>query len=265
MLIKYILLGIIQGITEPIPVSSSGHIIIFKNIFNIKINDINFEIIINFASFLAILFLYRKKITRLIKNFFSYIIKNKYDNKDDFNYVILIIISTIPVCIIGFLLKDTIDKLSNNIKLISIALLITSFSLYLIKDKDGYKTKKDISKKDALIIGIYQIFALFPGISRSGTTIFGSLKNNLNKEEAVNYSFMLYLPVSFASFILGLYDLFNTPNIIRLIPIYIISFIICIATTYISTKWFINIVKRKKLIYFSIYCFLLSIILFLLF
>ena len=258
MLIKYIILGFIQGITEPLPISSSGHIIIFKKIFNIKMNDINFEIIVNFASFIAVLFLYRKKIIKLIDSFIKYIIKKDNNKKEDFNYTMLLVIATLPTCILGLLFKNTIDKIGNNTKLIGFALLITSFALYIIKDFKGKKNNITIS--DAIKIGIYQVIALFPGISRSGATIFGGLKLNLTRKEAVDFSFMLYLPVSFGAIILGLFDLIKTQNISSLIPFYIISFIVSMITTYFSIKWFIKIVKKGKLIYFSIYCFIIGIL-----
>lgn len=257
IILQYIFLSIIQGITEPLPISSSGHIVIIKKIFKFNLPlDLNFEIIVNFGSFLAIIFLYRKKIGNLIKNSYNYLLHKTKDNKS-FNYIILIIISTIPAGIFGLIFKNKIEFLSNNIILIALALLITGLCLFFIKDSKG--KKENINKKDALIIGIYQIFALFPGISRSGSTIFGALNQNIKKEEAVDYSFMLYLPISFSSFILSIKDLSIT-NLNSNIYIFLICLIISMIITYFSSKWFINIIKKEKLIYFSLYCIIISII-----
>ena len=129
--IKYLILGIIQGITEPLPISSSGHIFLFKNLFNTEIfNTFNFEIISNFGSFLAILFIFRKDIITLIKNFFGYIFtKNKEKNKDGFMYVIKLIISTIPVGITGILLNDYLETHFNSLKILAFTFLFTSLML----------------------------------------------------------------------------------------------------------------------------------------
>jgi undecaprenyl-diphosphatase len=260
ILLKYILLGIVQCFTEPLPISSSGHLLIFKSLLNISTNDINFEIIVNFGSFIAISLIYKKEIIKIISDFFKYIKTKENKYKENYKYSYLIIIGCIPVGILGLLLKDKIDLISGNIKLVGIALLITSLALYMIKDINGKKEKKDITFIDAFIIGLVQTIALLPGISRSGSTIVGGMVRNLNKETAVNYSFMLYLPISIATLILGIIDLIKTPNINELILPYTTGMLISFIVTYITTKWFINIVKNGKLIYFSLYCLITGLI-----
>ena len=260
-IIKYILLGALQGFTEPIPVSSSGHLTILKNLFNLKIlNDINLEIVVNFGSFIAIAFLYRKEIISIIKDFFSYIKTKEKKYEENYKYAWLIVIGTIPAGIIGLLLKDKIDVLSDNVKLVGIALLITAIALFLIKDFKGKKEKNEITIFDSIVIGLFQAIALFPGISRSGATITGAMSRNLNRSTAVNYSFMLYLPISIATMILGVKDLLNAPNLSNLVLPYILGFIVSAIVTYFSTKWFINIMKKGKLIYFSIYCLIVGLL-----
>lgn len=258
-IVKYVLLGFIQGFTEPLPISSSGHLKIFRCLFNDSVlNDLNFEIIVNLGSLIAIIFLYRKTIKRIIVDSILYLKTKNINYKNSFNYLIMIIIGTIPACIIGLLVKDIIEHYFN-IKLVSIALLITSLFLYLVKDKDGYK--KEIKIKDAVIIGLYQAVALIPGISRSGSTIVGCLNQDLEKETSVNYSFMLYIPISIATSILGLKDLLTSSNKSLTMP-YFISLIVSCIVTYFSTKLFIKIIKEKKLIIFSIYCLIVGLITF---
>ena len=261
-LIKYLVLGIIQGFTEPLPISSSGHLKIFKSMFNSDIlNDLNFEIIVNFGSLIAIIILYRKEIINIIKDFFLYIKTKNKIYKTNFNYVFKIVIATIPVCIIGLLLKDFIEEYFNG-KIIGLMFIITALLLYKIKDKNGNKTKKDITYLDALKIGLFQIIALSPGVSRSASTLVGGLQQDLNKDTAINFSFMLYIPVSIASFILGISDVVKSPNISNLFIPYFISMIIAGIVTYFSAKLFINIVKKRKLIYFYTYCFILGLLIF---
>lgn len=260
-ILKYVFLGLIQGFTEPIPISSSGHLLIIKKIFNFDmLNDINFEIVVNFGSFIAIAFLFRKEIIYLIKDFFGYI-KTKEDKyKENFKYAWLIVIGTIPAGIFGILFKDKIDTLSDNIKLVGIALLITAMALFLIKDFKGKKEKNKITIIDSIIIGLFQTIALFPGISRSGSTVVGSMVRGLKRDVAVNYSFMLYLPISIATMILGVKDLLETANLSSLILPYTFGMIASAILTYFSAKWFINIMKKGKLIYFSIYCLIVGLL-----
>ena len=254
-ILQYVFLGVIQGITEPIPISSSGHILILKNLFNFKmLDDINFEIIVNFGSFIAIFFLYRKEIFKIIQDFFNFIKTKKQIYKENYNYAWLIILGTLPAGILGLFLKDKIELISNNIKIIGIALLITSCALFLIKDEKGQKDKTNITILDSIIIGLFQAIALFPGISRRGSTIVGAMNRNLKRDTAINYSFMLYLPISIATLIVGIKDLVNTYNISSLIIPYFFGMIASTIVTYFSAKWFINIMKKGKLIYFSIYC-----------
>lgn len=262
--LQYVFLGVIQGFTEPIPISSSGHLLIFKKLFSFKmLNDINFEIIVNFGSFIAIFFLYRKEIFKIISDFFKYLKTKKENYKENYKYAWLIVIGSIPAGIFGLLLKDKIDLISDNVKLVGIALLITACALFLIRDEKGKKSKGEITIIDGMVIGLFQVIALFPGISRSGATVVGALSRNLKRESAVNYSFMLYLPISVATLILGIKDLIDTPNISSLLMPYFLGMIASMIITYFSAKWFINIMKKGKLIYFSVYCLVAGLLVFL--
>lgn len=262
-LIQYILLGIMQGLTEPIPVSSSGHVLILKTIlekFNQNV-DIDFSIlatITNLGSLIAITILFRKEIITLIKSFFTYIFKKEQrkELQQDFNYCWKIVLATIPAGILGLIATkfDLLDKLEENVKFIGLMLLVTAIFLFLIKDFKGKKKEREISFKDAIIIGLYQMVAIIPGISRSGATIVGGMFQNLKRETAFNFSFILYIPISIATSILGIKDLLELSASSTTWLLYILSATIAGIFTYICTKWFAKIVKEGKLIYFSIYC-----------
>lgn len=260
-ILQYVFLGIVQGFTEPIPISSSGHLLIIKELFNFDmLGDMNFEIIVNFGSFLAIVFLYRKEIIKIITDFFEFI-KTKQDKyKENYKYAWLIVIGTVPAGMFGLIFKDKIDSLSGNVKIIGIALLITACALFLIKDMKGKKEKHQISYFDAFVVGLFQVVALFPGISRSGSTIVGAMTRNFKRETAVNYSFMLYLPISLATMLLGVKDLIDTPNVSSLALPYTLAMFASMIVTYFSAKWFINVMKKGKLGYFSIYCLIIGIL-----
>lgn len=259
-LIMYMILGLIQGFTETIPVSSSGHLIIFNSILNVDaLKDFNFEIFVNFGSFIAILFFYRKEIINIIKDFFMYIKTKDKEYYTNYKYAWFIVIGTIPAGLAGLLLKDTIESITSP-KVVGCLLLVTALLLFLIRNIKGKKEKENMTIIDAVIIGLFQIIGLFPGISRSGSTIVGGMSRNLSRETAFNYSFMLYLPISVASMILAVKDVFDNPISSSLILPYILGMIVACIFTYISIKWFKKIIEKGKLIYFVIYCILVGLI-----
>ena len=257
-LIKYIFLGFVQGITEPIPVSSSGHLLIFQKLIG-SLDNIDFEIlatITNLGSFLAILFIFRKDIIRLFKGFFGYIGKKDKKLYNDYKYCWFVILGTIPAGIMGLVVTklDLFDFLEKNIKFVGVTLLITAIFLFIIKDFKGIKEDKDITFKDALIIGLFQVIALVPGISRSGATIVGGMFRKLKRKTAFNFSFILYIPISLATTLLGIKDLFEADLEFNTILLYLTSMVFAFIFTYVGTKWFRKIVNEGKLIYFTIYC-----------
>lgn len=264
----YVILGVIQGFTEPLPVSSSGHIFLFKNIFHTNMfNDLNFEIVANFGSFLAILFIFRKDIIDLINAFFKYIFKkderNKY--KDKFKYCICLIISTIPVGILGILLKDVIEDKLQNITFLGFAFLITALMLFLIRNRNGSKEEKDITIKDAIIIGVIQMITLMPGISRSGTVLVACLLCGLKRTTALKYTFILYFPISVATMMLGVSDMLEAGSLAELALPYTAGLVASLIVTYFTYKWLSELVKKGKLWKFSIYCLCLAIFIFIYF
>lgn len=268
LILEYLFLGFIQGITEPIPVSSSGHLLIFKILLEkfLKLNvNIDFEAlatITNFGSFIAIVLIFWDDIISLIKNFFGYLKTKDVKLKNDYKYCWYIVIGTIPAGIMGLVVSklDLFDKLEENAKFVGGMLLVTALFLFLIRNFVGTKSKDEMTFKDAIVIGLTQICALLPGISRSGSTIVGGMFSGLKRETAFKYSFMLYIPISIATMLLGVLDLMEAHVNLQTWFFYLISAEIAGVFTYYSTKWFSKIVKEGKLIYFSIYCVIVGIL-----
>ena len=268
-LIEYILLGILQGITEPIPVSSSGHLLILQTILEKFSQSINIDFSIlatmtNFGSLIAIVVIYWNDITKLVKSFFAYLLtKNrKKDVKEDFSYCLKIIIATIPAGVAGIIATklNLLNTLEENVKFVGFMLLLTAIFLFLIKDFKGSKDKDKITFMDAFVIGICQMIAIIPGLSRSGATIVGGMYRKLKRTTAFDFSFILYIPISVATSILGIKDLLATSISSSSWILYLIATILAGIFTYIFTKWFSKIVKEGKLIYFSVYCVILGLI-----
>ena len=266
-LIYYILLGLLQGITEPLPISSSGHLTLFKQIFNTGIlDDANFLIISNFGSFIAILIIFWKDIIDLIKSFFTYILKKdtRKNLYNKFKYCLLIVIGTLPVGITGILFKDVVD-IYNSPKILGIAFLVTAIALFLVRNLNGKKKDEDLTYKDAIIIGLLQAITIFPGISRSGTVLVGCLICGLSRETALKYTFMLYFPVSIASMALGVFDIIEAGNLSSLLMPYTLGMIAAGIVTFFSYKWLSEWVKKGQLWKFSLYCLLLVMFIFIYF
>ena len=223
-LLKYAILGIIQGITEPLPISSSGHIFILKNAFKTDIiNDLNFEIIVNTGSLLAVLILYRNDLIKLIKDFFKYTFSKSKDSKQNFDYSIKIIIGVLPILMCGLFLKDYIENKLIDVSIVGYGYLITAILLFMNRNKKGTNSSKELTISQCLKIGISSIIALLPGISRSGTSYVAGLNQNLERKEALKYSFMMYIPISFGTLILSIKDLILLNK--EMIVLYLISFI----------------------------------------
>ena len=268
-LLVYLILGIFQGLTEPIPVSSSGHVLIIQTLLQKVATEVTIDFstlatITNLGSLVAIIILFREKIFDLVKSFFTYIFQkdSRKKLKQDYNHCWKIVLATIPAGVMGLIATvfDLLDTLEENVKFVGLTLLITSVFLYLIKDFKGKKDEKDISWKDAFIIGLYQMVAIIPGISRSGSTIVGGMFQGLKRETAFNFSFILYIPISIATSLLGIKDLIELSVSSSTWILYTIAAIASGIFTYICTKWFAKIVKEGKLIYFSIYCLIVGLL-----
>ena len=242
-----IVLGLIQGLTEFLPVSSSGHLEIAKSLFNIDPDaSFYFTVAVHGATVLSTIFVFRKEIISLITG------SMKFKMNEETSYTLKILLSMVPVGIAGILLKDPIEKLFNgNLVFIGLMLLVTSIVLaaaHFIKKGD-----RSIGFKDAFIIGIAQAIAVIPGISRSGSTIATGLMIGNKKDEIARFSFlMVLLPVLGANLleILSGDASMNSAGF----GIVIIGFVTAFVSGYFACRWMITLVKRSKLIWFSIYC-----------
>jgi undecaprenyl-diphosphatase len=253
LLLKYIFLGLIQGFTEPLPISSSGHLVIFQELFNLSIEGINFEIIVNTGSLIAIIIIFYKDIVSLVKNTILFLFKKQVEYKKDFLYVLMLIVAVIPAGLFGFIFKDSFDKFSDNLWVVGVSLIITALALSLVGKASVENTTEEITFKDALVIGIFQIFSLVPGISRSGSTMVGGLSRKIKFEDVMKFSFLLYIPISIAASLLSILDL-STSNDTFIIG-YVAAFMVSIIATYFAVKWLFKMVRKGNLKYFSIYCF----------
>jgi undecaprenyl-diphosphatase len=257
-LLKYLFLGLLQGFTEPIPISSSGHLVLAQYFMGIETRSLSFELLVNAASLLAVLIIYREDIIRLAKNGISYVAKRNPESKADFMFIVYLVVATIPAGVIGVLFNDVISEVLKGVHIVGITLIVTGIALFLIRNLRGRKQDGDITLKDSIIVGLAQAVALIPGISRSGATIVASMGLGMKPETALRFSFLLFIPVSFGGTLLSITDIANDPNLAQLFIPYLGAFIVSFIASYFSLKWFMGIMARGNLIYFSIYCFIVG-------
>ena len=250
-----IILGIIQGLTEFLPVSSSGHLELGKAILgdnSIPEESLLFTIVLHFATALSTIVIFRKDILNLIKGALQF----KWN--EDLQFICKIIISMVPAVIIGLFFETQLEALfGGNILLVGCMLIITAALLFLAdKAKD---TNKKVSYKNAFLIGISQAIAMLPGISRSGATISTSVLLGNDKTKAARFSFLMVIPLIFgkiAKDILSGDLTYNSGNITALSAGFIAAFIAGL----FACTWMISLVKKSKLSYFAIYCAIVGVI-----
>lgn len=254
--IEAIVLGIIQGLTEYLPVSSSGHLVIASTLFGIEAEEnLTFTVLVHIATVLSTLVILGKEIVWILKGLF------KFELNDETRYALNILISMIPIAIIGFFFKDTVEEIfSSGLPTVGAMLLLTALLLtfsYYYKPKE----KSRIGTKDAFIIGLSQAVAVIPGLSRSGTTIATGLMLGNKKADLAQFSFLMVIPPILGEALLSVLKMtqgeviVTSTSSVALIAGFLAAFI----SGCFACKWMINIVKKGKLIYFAIYCLLMGV------
>jgi len=247
--IEAIILGIIQGLTEFLPVSSSGHLELAKAILgdtSVPKESLTFTVVLHFATALSTLVIFRKEIAQIFKGLFQL----KWN--EEFKFSIKIIISMLPAVVVGLLFEKQLAAFfDGNILLVGFMLLVTAL-LLLLADK-AKNTQKEVSFSNSLLIGVSQAIAMLPGISRSGATISTAVLLGIDKTNAARFSFLMVVPLIFGKIgkdILGGDIAFQSSEIIPIAAGFIAAFIAGL----FACKWMIALVKRSKLSYFALYC-----------
>jgi len=252
--LEALILGIIQGLTEFLPVSSSGHLELGKYILGVEFSEnLTFTVVVHGATVLSTIIVFWSTIVELFKELI------KFQWNDSTKYIAKIALSMLPVVVIGLFFKEEIEGLfTGNIMFVGIMLLLTAAVLaftYYAKERE-----KEISFKDSFIIGIAQAIAVIPGISRSGATIATGLYLGNKKEFVAKFSFLMVLVPIIAANVKDLLDLdLAAQSAVSITPL-IVGFIAAFITGLFACSWMLKIVKRGKLIYFAAYCLVVGII-----
>ncbi len=263
-ILESIILGIVQGLGEFLPISSSGHLVLATEILQVEIEGGNllFNILLHFGTLIAVFIAYWSDIWALIKEFFAFALDGfKIRNNENRKFIVQIIVATLPLFIV-IPFQSYLEYLFTSPLLVGFCLIYTS-ALLFISDKlvKGQKTAKDATYKNALIIGIMQSIAIFPGVSRSGSTIVAGLFSGFSRQYAVKFSFIMSIPVILGANILEVYDLLTTPDAVG-IPVDIAFFGILSAmiSGILAIKLVKYITNKDKFTYFGVYTLLVGII-----
>lgn len=249
--LQALILGIIQGLTEYLPVSSSGHLAIGQHLFGLQGEDnLAFTVMVHVATVLSTLVILWSEIDWILKGLF------KFKMNDETRYFINILISMIPVGIVGVFFKDKVEEVFGSGLMIVGCMLLVTAALLIFSYYTKPRPKEKISCRDALIIGIAQACAVLPGLSRSGSTIATGLLLGNKKESLAQFSFLMVIPPILGEALLDVLKALKGEAAfggIDTLPL-VVGFLAAFISGCFACKWMIGIVKRGKLVYFGIYC-----------
>ena len=276
--LEALILGVVQGLTEFLPVSSSGHLQIGQHLLGVQeTGGLTFDIVVHVATVLATITIFRKEIWDLICGFFKKLNPDKnltlWNRLNDAQrYVVLIVISMIPIGIVGLCFKDKVEEIfASSIVVVGVCLMVTACLLALTHffKSDENKEKKEISPLHAFIIGLAQSVAVLPGLSRSGSTIATGLLLGNKRENVAQFSFLMVIPPILGEALLDFKHIFapsaeylaehgvSTPTPALAL---IVGFLAAFISGCFACKWMVQLIKKCKLIYFAIYCFIMGIV-----
>ncbi len=248
--VEALILGIIQGLTEFLPVSSSGHLEIGNVLLGVQDSDnLLFAIVVHGATALSTIMVFRQEIIDIFRGVLQ------FTCNDSWKYAIKMIISLLPVMLIGLMFKDTIESFfTGNLLLVGSMLIVTSLLLLFSSFKKAHDG--EVSYVGALVMGLAQAFAILPGISRSGATIATGLLLGFDKAKVTQFSFLMVLVPILGASLLQLKDYLELPDSTQSISGFalVVGFVAAFVSGYIACRWMLTIVRKGKLVYFAIYC-----------
>mgnify|MGYP001025027451 CR=1 FL=1 len=252
--LEAILLGLLQGLTEFLPVSSSGHLVVAQHFLGITLPGVTFEVMVHFGTLLSIVWVFRKDLYHLIAHF--------TDQMEEKKLLILLIIGTIPTGLMGLFFSSFFREIFDKPFIAGLMLLITGFIIIAIqKINVGNKGIKEMSPWDAALVGVFQGIAIIPGITRSGSTILGALWRGLKREEAIRFSFLLALPAIAGASFLELMDLYKSGDLVNGFLSYTFwGALTAFLSGIFAINVFIKLLMKEKFYYLAYYCWLAGIL-----
>ncbi len=257
-IIQSILLGIIQGLTEFLPISSSAHLVLVPYWLNWQIpaeESFIFNVLVQLGTLAAVIIYFWKDLIAIISDTIKGLIAKKPFENPSARLGWWIILATIPAGIFGLLIKDQVEAAFNSPMLTAIFLLVTAVLLILAEwIGKREKTIPQMTWLDALIVGIFQAISIFPGVSRSGATITGGMLRKFTRPEAARFSFLLSIPIMIAAGGLATVDLLGLPSLRTFLPTVLVGLMVAGVVGYLSIRWLLQYLIRHSFLGFSFYC-----------
>ena len=257
-LIQALILGIVQGATEFLPISSSGHLVLAPWLFGWDIEPkaaFVFDVLVQWGTIVAVIAYFWRDLLSIAKAWLAGLWKRDPFADPQARLAWLLILATLPAALFGLLLKSTIERTFDQPLTVSLFLLATAGLLYFAeRGSRPYKEMAVLTWVDSLWIGLAQTLALFPGISRSGATIAGGLFRGLERDQAARFSFLLSVPAMVGAGLIALIDLVNATNTMDQITPLVVGFLAAIVTGFIAIHWLLRYLQRHRLYVFSMYC-----------
>ena len=255
-IVQAFILGIVQGLTEFLPVSSSGHLVIFEHILKTNLQDISFDVFAHTGTLIAVIAFYRRDLINIARQLSGRILQSRPNREESdeihSSWLWYIIIGSIPAAIIGLSFEASISAAFKNVKLVGMILIFCG--LMLISTIWARRGKKAIDAPKALFIGIAQALAILPGLSRSGTTITTGLFLGINPIRAADFSFLLSIPAVAGATILKLREALSSAPFRGQIAAYVMGALASLIVGYLSIAWMLAFIRKGKFFYFGVYC-----------
>ena len=261
-ILQSIILGVIQGLTEFLPISSSAHLVITPYLLGWEFNnqaEFIFDVLVQLGTMLAVITYFWHDLAGILRAFIIGIWHRKPFAQLQARLGWLLIIASIPAALAGVLFKDMVEQAFSSPLATALFLILTAGFLVLAEIL-GKRVRQleHITWLDALVIGIFQAVSLFPGVSRSGSTITGGMLRNLDRRSAARFSFLMSVPVMLGAGALTTLDLFQVPNFTAQLPTLVLGFVTAAVVGYLSIRWLLGYLTRHSLFAFAIYCLVLS-------
>ena len=256
-IVQAIILGIVQGLTEFLPVSSSGHLVLFPALFGWDIpkdQAFVFDVLVQVGTLVAVFAYFWTDLVNVVRAVIQGVMQRTPFKTAEARLGWWIVVATIPAGVIGVLIKDQVEAAFASSRATAAFLLVTA-ALLLLAERigQGQTTPEKMTWRDALVIGFFQVLAVFPGVSRSGSTITGGMLRGPSRSEAARFSFLMAVPIMLAAGALSVLDLFEVENLAGFLPALAAGFVTSAVTGYLAIRWLVGYLRRRPLYGFAVY------------
>ncbi len=263
-----ILIGIIQGLTEFLPVSSSGHLVLSQHLLGLEMPGLTFEVFLHFGTLVSVVWVFRQRIGSIIASLWDYARdrgRQGFLEDSDRKFALLLIVGSLPAAVLGLLLRGYFESAFAAPRLVGVMLLVTGGLLWLADYlAGGTKKISNVTWLDSLIIGVFQALAIMPGISRAGSTITGALFRNLDKQTAAEYSFLLSIPAIAGATLVELFEITRGGEMAADWLFYALGVVTAALAGILAIRVFLRVLIKNKLRYFAVYVWIVGLLVILL-